>query len=171
MNDVRVKLPKEIEDGGMRWKVLERTGNVVFIEGKPSDGLGKKRYDVTFVKVDGDGMEFINGNYNFDGSKDSPTWDKEVMAQAFRRAVELAEKAGRDRVRNAEEEKKRQSIYNLWLSNVDAIRVEQAALIEQLKTLTRNEKNVLGSKKIMEISSRLGQIEALLHHGTPSRYE
>lgn len=159
------KLPNVIIEGGMKWRVLRREGSLALVEGVPLGDLGRKRFDVVQVFVDTDGMERIRVNMNYDGSKDSPTWDRAAMEGAFFESVNKAKALSRQKAREAAAEAEQRLIANAWEGLTDELRTEQAMLVDELKSLSRGKKSL--PKRANEIGLRLAVLEQVFHHGKP----
>lgn len=160
-----MNLPKVIEQGGLRWKVLRREGNIVLLEGTMSDGLGRRRYDVCQVYTDAEGVENIRMNMNFDGIGTSPTWSLKTMTDAFNTSVEKAKALSRQKAREAAAEAEQRLIANAWEGLQDELRDEQSLLVDELKSLSRGKKSL--PKRANEIGARLSVLEQVFHHGKP----
>jgi len=163
------KFSEVFEESGFRWRVLQREGLWIFVEGVPINGMGQKVWTITSICQDGDKWLFARpGMTVTDLDKGSIFLDKARMAQEFEKKA-VAERGLKAEVSRKE---KVQQEYNdragSWADKFSACKQEQSVLIDELKTaMDVKDVKVISSKRVREIAARLQELESLMHHGRP----
>jgi hypothetical protein len=170
------KLPDNFNENYIKWKVLERIGNYVFLQGKSQTGSGGLVYDQQLVRVDETGLEYIKSPMNWDSLADpmrKPTdppprqFSKDLIYQDFLASIRNNEMAILRRARTAEENRlaeilrdKNFKIITDMKSLAEHLQIE----LQELTDRSENSQGIFSNKRCKEILLQLSQIDLFLKH-------
>lgn len=156
-------LPKQFFQDYKERTVLERNGNLVFIEALDK-GMNKKHYETRVVRVDEYGKEFTRSN----GSLDDKAHDKALMKQRFDETILIRDKAEVNKAKKADSLKQRNELLclnSLKISEGKQLRDSLAIELKQFVKEAKSMEQLLKDKAVVKILNDINNIETIFKYG------